>query len=546
MLLIEGNGIKKYYGDRLIFNLDNLKIYAEDRIGIVGRNGVGKTTLMNILSGRIQPDEGLVKCHGSISYISQLEEPICKETTQEIASTFKIRAIWSEHMSGGEKTRFKIADALTNNSSILFADEPTSNVDMDGITLIEEMFQGYKGALLLVSHDRNFLDTLCNKILEIENGMIKVYSGNYSDYKDQKIQQRQRAELEYNEYIKEKKRLEGVVHQTKDKVKSIKRAPKRMGSSEARLHKMGGQKAKTNLERMAKNVEKRIEHLEVKEKPKELPGIKLNMLEGDRLYSKIIVEGENLNKSFGKKKLFKSARFHIKNGSKVALIGPNGCGKSTLIKMITENDESIKIAQGAKLGYFNQDLNILNANRTILENVMEESIYPEHLARTLLASLLFKEDDVHKKIHVLSGGERVKVSFAMILLQDINLLVLDEPTNYMDIDGLEAIEGALKNYEQTILFVSHDRHFVDEVADHVLAIENQKIIMFTGNYSEYLNSKDKDQCKQDEEVQMRKIILKNRLSEVISKLSMPSKEDDVAQLDIEYYQILGELKMLPK
>ena len=546
MLLIEVHKIKKYFGDRLILDVNNFKIYSEDKIGIVGRNGVGKTTLINILSQNLEPDEGLVKLYGNYSYISQLEEPNCKNISNEIASKFGIEPTWNNHMSGGEKTKFKLANALDENSIIIFADEPTSNVDMEGIELMEEMFGEHKGPLIVISHDRSFLDKLCNKILEVEDSKIKIYSGNYTDYKNQKIQEKERAEFEYEEYVKEKKRLEGVISDTKQKVKGMRKTPKRMGNSEARLHKMGPQKAKANLERAIKNVEKRIEHLEAKEKPNQQQGIKLDVLDSNKLYSKIIIEGKNITKSFGKNTIFRNAEFNIYNGSKIALIGPNGCGKSTLIKMIINNEDSIKVAQGAKIGYFSQDMNILDVNRSIIENVMESSIYTENFARLLLARLLFKREDIYKKVSLLSGGERVKVSFAKIVLQDINLLILDEPTNYMDIDALEVIEETLKDYDRTLLFVSHDRKFVNSVADHIMTIENHKIKIFAGNYKEYLSEKDKHLNINEEEVKKQTIILNNRLSEVIGRLSMPSKHDDIEALDREYHEILGNLKKLGK
>ncbi|KYH28209.1 MULTISPECIES: ribosomal protection-like ABC-F family protein [Clostridium] len=544
MLLMECSNIKKYFGDRLILDVKNLKVYSKDRIGIVGVNGVGKTTLINIMCQRLEPDEGWVKLHGRHSYISQLEGPESMNISSEMASKFGIQNIWDENMSGGEKTRFKLAHALSQNTLLLFADEPTSNMDIEGIELMEKSFQEYKGALVLISHDRSFLDKLCNKILELDNGRIKIYSGNYSDYAAQKAREIERAKFEYDEYIKEKKRLQGVIDNTKDKIKSIKGTPKRMGNSEARLHKMGGQKAKAVLERAVKNIEKRIEHLEVKEKPKKQEVIKLDIKDLNKLHSKVIIEGKNINKRFGKKVILDNAEFAIYNNSKVALIGPNGCGKSTLIKMIMENDKSIKVAKGAKIGYFSQDMSILNEELTIIENVMESSMYDETFARILLARLLFKKEDIDKKISVLSGGERVKVSFAKMMLQDINLLILDEPTNYMDINSLEVVENVLKDYGNTILFVSHDRRLIDSVADNIMTIENHKIKIFKGSYKEYLDKKNKSIDNDKEEIQKQILILQNRLSEVIGRLSMPSKKDDIEALDKEYYEILDKLKRL--
>jgi len=234
-----------------------------------------------------------------------------------------------------------------------------------------------------------------------------------------------------------------------------------------------------------KNIEKRIDHLEVKEKPKEQVSIKLDIEDSNKLHSKIVIEGKNITKAFDKKMILDNAEFSIYNTSKVALIGPNGCGKSTLIKMIMDNDKSIRIAKGANIGYFSQAIDILKENYTIIENVMESSIYDETFARILLARLLFKREDIYKKVSVLSGGERVKVSFAKMLLQNINLLILDEPTNYMDINSLEVVENVLKDYYSTLLFVSHDRRFVESIADNIMTIENHKIKMFKRNYNEY-------------------------------------------------------------
>lgn len=544
MLLIEGVNIKKYFGDRLILDIENLKIYSEDRIGVVGLNGMGKTTLLNILCGKLSPEEGVVKAYGTVSLISQLEPSVEEQVSGEQASKFGVAESWKNYMSGGEKTKFKLAHSLDTGSQIIIADEPTSNLDMESVKHLEGRFKAYAGALVIVSHDREFLDILCNKILEIERGKVKLYTGNYSAYKKQKEMEKERAYFEYEEYEKEKKRIEAAMSETKENVRAMKKAPSRMGNSEARLHKMGNQKAKANLDRAVKNMQSRLEHLEVKERPKEIDKIKLDALSTDKLHSKILISGRNINKAFREKLIFKNAEFDIYNGTKTALIGANGSGKSTLIDMIMNGDSNLRISKGAKIGYFSQSLDILDEKLSIIENVMKESIYDETFARILLARLLFKREDIYKKVGVLSGGERVKASFAKIFLKDINLLILDEPTNYLDIYSMEALEEALRDYSRTILFVSHDRRFVSSIADSIIAIENKGLVSFRGTYEEYIEKKIKKVDVSEEEKKMKILILENRISELIGRLSMPGKKDDVDKLDEEYREALEELKGL--
>lgn len=524
--------------------IPNFKVYSEDRIGIVGANGAGKTTLLRILSKTLEPDEGWVKLYSQCAYLSQLEPPEPGQISSELAAQFGVAVTWSKTMSGGETTRFKLAQSLSRDCPLIFADEPTSNLDLEGIELLERRLAEHPGGLLLISHDRSFLDKLCNKIVEIDEGEFKVYSGNYSDYSLQRREAKERTEFEYQQYVKERKRLRGAVEETRQKSQNVRKTPKRMGNSEARLHKMGDQKAKASLDRALKSRETRIEHLEVKEKPGEQQRIKLDIADSGMLYCKIIIEGEKISKSFGKQVVFREAEFKLENGAKVALIGPNGCGKSTLLKMILAKDDSLKIAQGAKIGYFSQDLSILKDHLSIIENVMEESIYQESFARTLLARLLLKGEAVYKPVGLLSGGEKVKVSLARILLQDINLLILDEPTNYLDINSLEVVEEALRAYNRTLLFVSHDRSLISSVADHIMTIADQGIKIFRGSYADYLAQKNRPSADEREDLEGQMLILQHRLTDVVSRLSLPGKKDNLQALDREYQELLTKLKPL--
>lgn len=546
MLKIEINNMKKYFGARLVLDIEELKIYKGDKIGLVGVNGAGKTTLLEIIARKLNHDSGSIwiKSDQGIKYISQLEEPDNKTIGGRYASIFQVDNQWNENMSGGEKTRFKLAEGFENQGSIMLIDEPTSNLDIEGIQLIINNIKEYGDTYLLVSHDRSLLDKVCNKILEIENGKAKIYKGNYSKYVELKKEEIRRQEFEYLEYIKERERLTALKKNIEDKSGSIKRPPKRMGNSEARLHKMGGQGAKKNLDSFAKSIKSRIEHLEVKEKPMEEGIIRIEIAESTKPHSKILVSGKKINKAYGDNIIFKDGEFQIENGSKTALIGPNGSGKTTLINMILK-EEGIDISKNVRVGYFSQSLDILEKDKSILENVMKTSIHDENFARLILARLLFKGKKVYDKVNVLSGGERVKVSFAKMILDDINFLILDEPTNYLDISSLEVIEKLLKNYNGTILLVSHDRMFIENIADDLLIIENKKINYFDGNYKDYLAKKYKLGIDMDEKVvEEKKMILRTEISALIGELSLEMNEERKMELDRRYLEKLEELRKL--
>nr|PZN08509.1 MAG: ABC-F type ribosomal protection protein [Caldicoprobacter oshimai] len=549
MLLLHAQNIKKYYGDRLILDIEDLKIYSGDKIGIVGVNGAGKTTLLEILTKNMVPDEGTVKLYTDFSYIKQFGVTDDK-IDGRMAREFEINNRDKRFLSGGEQTRLRIAGQLSKSSGILFADEPTCNLDMEGILLVEKKLMEYDGALLLISHDRELLDKVCNHIIEIENGKIRHYSGNYSDYKKQKEAERQRHQLEYDKYISERKKLEAALNTLKVKAARMKKAPKRMGNSEARLHKRSATESQEKLHSSIKAIRTRLEKLEVKEKPRELDAIKMKFQPVQSPASRVLISGKDISLSFGNRVLFDGLNFEIPNGSKTALVGKNGVGKTTLIKMILSRHPAIKIAEGVRIGYFSQDLDILDPEQSILDNIMKESYQPEWMVRTILAGLLFKRDDVYKKVAVLSGGEKVKASIAKLLVSDANLLILDEPTNYLDVFSMDALQSLLMEYKGTVLLVSHDRWLVDRVADRIIVIENCKAKVFNGTYTQYL-----DQLRQSKNVQQQntginikeqEMILRMRLAEITGRLFMPGKNDNVDELEMELKQIVSQLKQLQK
>lgn len=544
MLLIKIDKIKKYYGDRLILDIDSLEILVGEKIGLVGVNGGGKTTLLNIICGFVEADEGKVNINSNFSYITQLEEVVDIEIGR-ISKELKIPNEYNSYLSGGEKVKARIAKALNENKELIIADEPTSNLDGKSITYIEEKFKEYQGAVLLVSHDREFLDNICTKIFELENGKVTVYDGNYSSYIIQKEERINRAEFEYDQYVKEKKRLEEAIKEKSSLRDSVRKAPRRFGNSEARLCKMGDQKAKKSMENAIKGIVSRIDRLEEKEKPKKEQIIKIDIAEGHEFYANYPIDIKEITLGFKDKILIKKSSFKLKKNKKVALIGENGCGKTTLINSILDKNENIKIANRVKIGYFKQGLDILDQNKTILENVMEDSSFNQTFIRITLARFLFKEDSVYKKVSVLSGGEKVRVSLCKIILSDNNLLILDEPTNYLDINSLEALEEALKNSNKTMIIVSHDRRFINKICDEVLIIENTKLNHYPYPYKEYISKINEPTIsKVDKNKEERVIVIKNKIAEIISLISIENNSEKKKEYEKNYEELLKELKVL--
>jgi macrolide transport system ATP-binding/permease protein len=547
MLLINAINVKKYYGDRLVLGFEELRVYKDDRIGIVGLNGAGKTTLMGILAGIILADEGNVKLYADYSYITQLG--IAEENADDhLEKVFGVKDKEVDHLSGGEVTRKKIAAMLGKRSGILLADEPTCNLDLEGILLAEKKLAEFDGALLLISHDRELLDKLCTRIIEIEDGAINHYTGNYSAYMQQKEAVRKHKQAEYDKYVEERESLEQAVRILQGNAKKMKKAPNRMGNSEARLHKRSATEKQEKLHRSVSGIKTRLDKLTVREKPDETERMKLTFHMAENPVSKVLIRGEKINVVFGERILFKDLEFEILKGSKTALVGKNGAGKTTLIRMIVSEDERIKRASGLKIAYLSQDLSIINDNQTVLQNVLSVSYYPEWISRTILSQMLFNRDEVNKKAAALSGGERVKLSIAKLLVSDANLLILDEPTNYLDIYSMEAVEEVLKEYKGTMLFTSHDRRFVDNIADCKIVIDDCNAKVFYGNYADYISgTKDINtatKIRLNSKTEDEESLLKLRLTQVIGKLSMPGKDDDPAMLDEEFRSITAKLKEL--
>ncbi len=505
MVLIHLQNIYYDVNDRRLFHIDELKIHKGDRIGLVGRNGSGKTTLLQLIAGEKTPTSGTVKTNASVALLPQLKPQI-------------------EKKSGGESAQAIIHQTLSLNPEILLADEPTTHLDLEHTEKLEQKLKQWRETMVIVSHDRTFLDALCNQIWEIENGKISVYKGNYSQYEQQKEAARSHHKKEYKKYIQKKKQLEEALQLKEQQAQRAVRKPKQVSPKEAKI--IGAKpyfaKKQKKLHQSVKAIQKRIEQLDKVEKIKELPPIKMKVVHEDSLRNRMIIRGEQVSGKVGNRLLWREFDFTIAGGDKVALIGPNGSGKTTFLQMLMNGTKEIYVSPAVTFGYFSQTLDVLDVNASIFDNVRKYSPQDQTLIRIVLARLGFFREDVFKPVHVLSGGERVKVALAKLLLSKANVLVLDEPTNYLDIPSVEALESLLKEYSGTVIFASHDRRFLKNIATRIFAINNKQIHSFDGSYQAYIEMKTK---KEHHPLQDELLKVDINISEVLSQLSIAPSEE---------------------
>ena len=522
------DNLKKEINTRTLFEIKNLTIGDDNKIGLIGDNGAGKTSFFKILIGQDTDYSGKIDVQIKIAYLLNDDE----EEKFSHDNYLKAKLNKEGKFSPGEYQRLKLAKLLSNEQSFLLIDEPTSHLDIKQKKNLAESLRNRDKGYILISHDRDFINQTCDKIFELSHGELEVFNGDYSFYLDERVKRKKFAQKEYEGYVNEKKRLTGIVNDIKAQSSKVRTTPKRMGNSEARLHKMGGQGNKKKLDKQVKSIKSRIDQLEVKEKPKEEAEIKLTIDEKDKIFSKVLVRAEKLSKSFDDKVLFDNANFEIPNKKKIALLGDNGSGKTTILNMIVNKE--VWCHPNLKIGYYSQLSEIIDEKKTVLENVFESSIYDQTMTRIILARLGFKEDEVFKMVDVLSDGERAKVKLAKLVTSDFNFLIMDEPTNFLDIRAIEALEELLIGYDRPLLFVTHDVSFVNNIADGLIIIKNKKMENFSGNLAQYQNRREKLK----ENKNTNDFLIEFRLSAINNRLASEITKEEREELEAEYERLL--------
>lgn len=529
--------IEKSYGVDLILKDINFCIQTGDKIGLIGVNGSGKTTIFKIIANleNYSKGESYLRKGAKLSYLNQIPEfPIEYKVIEVLNEAFddldelneKLKKVESEMakssndkleklikkygnlqeqfekkggyeienkikrictglkidenlknrefntLSGGEKTRIMLGKILLENPDIILLDEPTNNLDIESLEWFEDYLKEYKGTVLIISHDRYFLDKIVNKVIEIEDGKSETYYGNYSYYHKEK---ERKLVAQFDVYKTQQK-----------KIKAMREAIKR-------FIQWGRKGDNPKMYVRARNMEKRIERMEKIDKPVlERKKMGLGFSTKNRSGNDVVRVNE-LYKSFGDITILNNVDFFLSYKEKVVLLGKNGSGKTTFIKILLNEIEYDKgeviVGSNVKIGYLKQKIEFDNYNKTLLETFIDEHNIPQKEARGILAKFLFFGDKVFNKISELSGGELVRFKLCQIMHKDINLLILDEPTNHLDIDSREVLEEALLDFKGTILLISHDRYFINKIVDRVIEIDNKKLVNFYGNYDYYKTKK---------------------------------------------------------
>src|SRR5690625_220760 len=466
--------------DEKILQIDRLAVHQFDRIGIVGKNGAGKSTLLKLLAHKIQPTKGKVNAHVGCGYFEQIEPPTTSKADPKFLGKLNVPKV-SQQLSGGEQTRKKLAQLFTNYYEALLIDEPTTHLDQEGISFLIDELRYYYGALIIISHDRTVLNELVTTIWEIEDGKVCVYSGNYDEYMAQKELKLEQQNQAYEQFIKEKSRLEKAAQEKMQKAEKIAQAS-RMSKKESRAkaNRMFETKSKGTsqkaVQRAAKSIEQRMERLEEIAPVKEERLLAFHQSKTLALHNKFPIMADELTLQMGDKVLLNEVSFQLPLGKKIAIIGKNGSGKSTLLHHIANKGQGIILSPKAKIGYFRQMSYRFTSDETVLQFIKNSSDYNEGFIRSVLHLLQFVGTDIRKKINSWSGGEAIRLQLCRLFLGRYNIVLLDEPTNFLDFHAIKALVQFILAYEGTILFVTHDQTLINHVADVTFNIVDKKFI----------------------------------------------------------------------
>ena len=501
MSIVKLSDICKAYNERSVLESVNLDVNEGEHIGIVGDNGSGKSTLIKIIIGVEQADKGKVEItKKNIGYLKQATEyndtdfmKIFNELN--INSDIDFSEDRMKSLSGGEKTKLVLSSILSNNPDILLLDEPTNHVDIESVEWLIKEINNFRGTILVVSHDRYFLNKAVQKIIEIEDGHLNIYYGNYDEYHQQKEQERKNLQAKYAYQQKQDKKIQKEIRELKSwSEKGEREAGKQGGSpSDAKIKgvKTNAQRKASKAARSAESKKNRLEQMreDYINKPKDERNVKFSF-SGFSTGRRSLINLTDVSKKFGSKTLFKDVTFSINSGEKIGLIGPNGCGKTTIINMMLDKEPltsgEIWKTTSLKIAYMSQDVFDIASGKTIFELAGSYDSKTKQLFLTNLVNMGFTREQFRNKISNLSLGERMRIKLAQIIIEDYNLLILDEPTNHLDLANKIELENALKKFPGSILIASHDKYLLSEVTDKILVFKNGKIERYEGGYKEYM------------------------------------------------------------
>ncbi|OCA82289.1 ABC transporter ATP-binding protein [Bacillus sp. FJAT-27225] len=564
MELIQVRNVKKSLGERDILKDVSFDIWNGEKIGLVGWNGSGKTTLIKLIIGELALDGGTVVKRPESLRVGYLPQSTEYDLTTsfmengnellETASKLGLERIrdWEEQrlgsLSGGERLKLALAGIWSQNPELLILDEPTNHLDQSGLEWLIASLNKAKQAALIISHDRYFLDETVNKILEIEDGILTAYEGNFTAYRQEKQRRREQQERDYQ---KQQKKIEMINQQIETFKKWSEKGHREAGKGKTPAeNRQAGFKEYGRVQAKKKDIQIRSKlkrlNLELEkhkvERPKEDLNVEFNF-ETNRSRGKRLLEAKGLAKAFEERKLFEKSHFYIRHGEKIALLGPNGAGKTTFIKMLLGEEPvtrgSLWKSESLKIAYLSQDVNDLPEKKTPLQFLDLEKWEEIARARTLFANMGMKEEKLVNPISALSLGERTRVKLVHMIMQEYDVLILDKPTNHLDLPSREQMEQTLESFSGTLIIVSHDRYFVERLCDKILLIENNRIQRYEMSLKEFLDKKYNHVNLDERNRQEALAVLDTKIAELLGKISLIPKDSvEYMQVDLQLNELI--------